>query len=103
MPRFRKLRRIKPQWQIVTQGLQRLQTLICFPGDAGRAYKANGCLKLEQGCLLLGRDGQRLVGAARITGQVDQSLQTLRALCADLPEGFDALELAEARQLLLTK
>ena len=44
-----------------------------------------------------------LVGAARITGQVDQSLQTLRALCADLPAGFDALELAEARQLLPTK
>ncbi len=41
--------------------------------------------------------------AARITGQANQSLQTLQALCANLPVGFDALELAEARQLLLTK
>ena len=41
-----------------------------------------------------------LAVAARINGQADQSLQTLRALCADLPEGFDALALAEARQLL---
>lgn len=42
-----------------------------------------------------------LVDAARSTPQAVQCRETLRALCADLPEGFDALELANARQLLL--
>jgi predicted ATPase len=37
--------------------------------------------------------------AARSSGQPDRGLQPLCELCANLPEGFDAPQLAEAKQL----
>ena len=38
--------------------------------------------------------------AAGEMGQPERGLQPLRDLCANLPEGFDAPELAEAKRLL---
>jgi predicted ATPase len=41
-----------------------------------------------------------LADAADKTGQPERGLQPLRELCANLPEGFDAPQLAEAKRLL---
>jgi class 3 adenylate cyclase/predicted ATPase len=41
-----------------------------------------------------------MAAAARSMGQPERGLQPLRDLCANLPEGFDAPQLAEAKRLL---
>jgi hypothetical protein len=41
-----------------------------------------------------------IVDAASSMGQPERGLQPLRDLCANLPEGFDAPQLAEAKRLL---
>ena len=41
-----------------------------------------------------------MAGAAGEMGQPERGLQPLRDLCANLPEGFDAPQLAEAKRLL---
>jgi predicted ATPase len=44
-----------------------------------------------------------MADAASSTGQPEKGLQPLRDLCADLPEGFDAPDLAEAKRRLSTR
>jgi len=41
-----------------------------------------------------------MAGAAGEMDQPERGLQPLRDLCANLPEGFDAPQLAEAKRLL---
>jgi predicted ATPase len=41
-----------------------------------------------------------MANAASSMGQPERGLQTLRDLCANLPEGFDAPQLAEAKRIL---
>jgi predicted ATPase len=56
--------------------------------------------KQQQATLLHLKAAISMAEAATSTGQPERGLQPLRDLCANLPEGFDAPQLAEAKRLL---
>jgi hypothetical protein len=56
--------------------------------------------KQQQATLLQLKASISMADATASIGQPEKGLQSLRDLCANLPEGFDAPQLAEAKRLL---
>jgi class 3 adenylate cyclase/tetratricopeptide (TPR) repeat protein len=87
--------------------LYRLQGICMLRLDAHRVEEAMSSLEMavdvskqQRAPLFQLRAAIGMAGAADSTVQPERSLQPLRDLCANLPDGFDAPELAEAKRLL---
>jgi hypothetical protein len=68
--------------------------------DATSLQMAVDVAKQQQATLLHLKAAINLADAASSIGQPERGLRPLRDLCANLPEGFDAPALAEAKRLL---
>jgi tetratricopeptide (TPR) repeat protein len=87
--------------------LYRLQGVCLLRLDSHKKEEAMSSLQMavdvskqQQAPLLQLKAAISMAGAAGEVGQPERGLQPLRDLCANLPEGFDAPQLAEAKRLL---
>jgi len=87
--------------------LYRLQGVCLLRLDSGNEEEAMTSLQMaldiakqQKAVLLHLKAAIDMANAARSLGQPERGLQPLRDLCANLREGFDAPELAEAKRLL---
>jgi predicted ATPase len=87
--------------------LYRLQGICLLRLNSGNREEAMSSLQMavdivkqQKASLFQLKAAINMAEAASSTGQQERSLQPLRDLCANLPEGFDAPGLAEAKRLL---
>jgi len=87
--------------------LYRLQGLCLLELDSGNRPEAMNSMQLavdiakqQRATLLHFKAAISMAEAASALGQPEKAMTSLRDLCANLPEGFDAPQLAEAKQLL---
>jgi hypothetical protein len=81
---------------------------MCLLGlDSGKEEEAMTSLQMavdiakqQKAPLLQLKAAISMTAAASLMGQPERGLQPLRDLCANLPAGFDAPQLAEAKRLL---
>jgi len=100
---------IEPGVGVFVPELYRLQGLCLLQLDSHSKEEAMSSLQMavdiakqQKASLFQLKAAINLAEAAGEMGQPERGLQPLRDLCANLPEGFDAPELAEAKQLLST-
>ncbi len=83
------------------QGVCLLRLNLGHEEEARRALEmALATAKQQQATIFQLRAAMSMVEGASLIGSGDVGLRELRALCAELPEDFDAPELAKARQVL---
>jgi hypothetical protein len=89
--------------------LYRLQGLYLLRPDSANEDAMNSfqlaidIAKQQKAALFELKVGIDMANAARSKGQSKKAIQSLRDTCANLPESFDAPQLAEAKRLLSTK
>ncbi len=97
----------EPGIGIFVPELYRLQGVYLLRLDSNNQEEATSSLQMaldiakkQKAPLFQLKAAISMAEAASSTGQPERSLQPLRDFCADLPEGFEAPQLAEAKRLL---
>jgi predicted ATPase len=86
------------------QGICQLRLDSCNNEDAMASLEMAADVAKQQNAVLFQlKAAMSMAAAANSLGQSERGLRPLRELWTNLPDGFEARELAEAKQLLLTK